>query len=68
MPAGEVKVLQPLTTGVVREIRVREGDFVHAGDVLMEIDPSDTAPELESMRADLQRVELDIARLRALLE
>src|SRR5271170_7233356 len=31
IPDGEVKVLQPLDTGVVGIISVKEGDYVHKG-------------------------------------
>jgi hemolysin D len=67
IPVGEIKTVQPLTTGVVRAIRVEPGDFVEAGQVLMEIDPSDIEPELESMKADLSQVELEVLRIEALL-
>ncbi len=67
VPFGEVKVVQPLTTGVVREIRAAVGDHVQKGGVLLEIDPSDTEPELDSRKNELNRLELDIMRLRSLL-
>jgi hemolysin D len=67
IPVGEVKTVQPLNTGVVRTILVAPGDAVEEGQVLMEIDPSDTQPELESLKADLKQVELEILRLEALL-
>jgi hemolysin D len=68
IPVGEVKTVQPLSTGVVRSIKVAPGDRVERGQVLMEIDPSDTQPELESMQADLKQLELEILRLEALLK
>src|SRR4030042_741336 len=67
IPVGEVKTVQPLNTGVVRTILVAPGDAVEEGQVLMEIDPSDTQPELESLKADMKQVELEILRLEALL-
>jgi hemolysin D len=67
IPVGETKVVQPLTTGVVRRILVQPGDLVEEGQVLLEIDPSDIDPELESMRQDLGQVELEQYRLHALL-
>ena len=68
IPAGEVKTVQPLNTGVVRSIRVEVGDLVEEGQVLMEIDPSDIDPELASMRTEIQQVELAILRIEALLD
>ena len=68
IPVGEVKVLQPLTTGVISSILVKEGDYVKEGQVLMEIDPSGTEPELESMKTNYKQLSLEIERLRALLD
>ena len=68
IPSGEVKIIQPLNTGVVRSILVEAGDHVAKGQVLLEIDPSDVDPELLSLKADLNQVELEILRLAALLE
>lgn len=67
IPVGEVKTVQPLNMGVVRTILVAPGDAVEEGQLLMEIDPSDTQPELDSLKADLKQVELEILRLESLL-
>ncbi len=65
IPVGEIKILQPLTTGSVSKILVKEGDFVKKGQVLMEIDPSGTEPELSSMQEDAKLLELELLRLDA---
>ncbi len=65
IPRGEVKMVQPLTAGVVRNILVSEGERVKKGQVLMEIDPSQTEPELESMRGQLLQLNLEVERLQA---
>jgi hemolysin D len=62
---GRTKVIQPAETGVVRAIHVRDGTTVKAGDVLIELDPTISAAELDHVKSDLIAVELDIARLRA---
>jgi len=67
IPAGEVKTIQPLTSGVVSAILVSSGQLVAAGEVLMEIDPVDTEPALASLNAGLQQTELEMLRIRALL-
>ena len=66
IPVGEVKVIQPLDTGVISSILVKEGDFVAQGQVLMEIDPSATEPALASSTVNLSNIQLEIERLQAL--
>jgi hemolysin D len=67
VPGGRTKLTQPLETGVVRAIHVRDGQSVKAGDVLIELDPTMTEADMERQRSDLLAAELDIARLRAAL-
>src|SRR5215510_4583802 len=45
VPSGRTKVIQPFETGVVRSIRVQDGQAVKAGDVLIELDPTVNAAE-----------------------
>jgi hemolysin D len=67
LPGGRTKVVQPFETGVVRSIRVQDGQAVKAGDVLIELDPTANAAERDHMRNDLLAERLNIARLRAAL-
>jgi hemolysin D len=67
IPTGRTKVIQPFETGVVRAIRVRDGQSVKAGDVLIELDPTINEAELRHVQGDLVTAELDIARLTAAL-
>jgi hemolysin D len=67
IPSGRSKVIQPFETGVVRAIRVADGQNVNAGDTLIELDPTINEGEISHLRSDLQSVQLDIARLRAAL-
>jgi hemolysin D len=48
IPDGQVKIVQPLETGVIKRLLVKEGDHVKVNQVLMEIDPSSTSPEMET--------------------
>jgi hemolysin D len=64
---GRSKVVQPFETGVVRAIRVQDGQRVKAGDVLIELDPTVNAAERDHLREDLVAERLNIARLRAAL-
>jgi hemolysin D len=67
IPNDRTKVIQPFEVGVVRAIHVRDGATVKAGDVLIELDPTINAAEVEHARSDLVAAELDVARLRAAL-
>src|SRR6476469_7159126 len=67
VPSGRTKVVQPFETGVVRSIRVQDGQAVKAGDVLIELDPTVNAAERDHLRNDLLAERLNIARLRAAL-
>jgi hemolysin D len=65
-PVGKVRLVQPLDAGVVRAIRAQDGDHVKAGDVLIELDPTDTGADRDRLSHDLMQAELDVARLTAL--
>src|SRR6476646_4823208 len=67
LPGGRVKVIQPFETGVVRSIRVQDGQAVSAGDLLVELDPTVNAAERDHLHNDLLAEQLNIARLRAAL-
>src|SRR5882724_8636701 len=67
LPGGRVKVIQPFETGVVRAIRVQDGQVVRAGDVLIELDPTVNAAERDHLHNDLLAEQLNVARLRAAL-
>jgi len=65
IPDGRVKEVQPLESSIVKAIHVVEGQRVHAGDLLLELDPTLSAAEL---RADTDKYgfnQLEQARLGA---
>jgi hemolysin D len=67
VPSDRTKVIQPFETGVIRSIRVQDGQPVKAGDVLIELDPTLNAAERDHLSNDLLAEQLNIARLRAAL-
>ena len=67
IPDGEIKIVQPIETGVIAKIHAREGDLVEKGEVLMEIDPSITETNLESKKEHLQLLTLEHIRILALI-
>lgn len=67
IPSGKTKIIQPFATGVVKAIRVADGQKVHAGDVLIELDPTIDAAEADRLHKELIAAQLDAARLKAAL-
>jgi len=64
-PSGRSKVIQPLEPGKIVVIRVENGSKVAAGDVLLELDPTETGADRESQKTDLEAVRAEAARRRA---
>jgi hypothetical protein len=65
VPDGRVKEVQPLESSIVKAIHVKEGQRVHAGDVLLELDPTLTAAELAANVDKYGFNQLELARLAA---
>ncbi len=65
IPEGNVKELQPLEAGMIKEILVTDGDYVEAGQPLMIIDTSVTEPTLASEEQNLTHLQLEAQRLEA---
>ncbi len=65
VPSGRSKIMQPFETAVVRAIHVTDSQHVHAGDLLIELDPTMDRAEQEHLHSDLVAAQIDIARLRA---
>ncbi len=68
IPDGHVKTIQPLNTGIIKRILVKEGDKVKKGQVLMEVDPSSINPELASMKKNLKVFDIEVKRINALIK
>jgi hemolysin D len=65
VPLGQIKVVQPLETSAIRAIHVDDGDHVTAGQLLVDLDPTDLHADLQSMLYDRGQAALDaeVARL-----
>lgn len=66
VPNGHSKVIQPLETGVIKAIHIREGNRVKQGDPLIEIDTT-AGPDRERLSNEHLATLTEVARLRALL-
>ncbi len=67
VPAGGVKQIQPLEIGVVRAIHVKDGQHVAAGDILVEIDPTESEVDRGQLTQELMTGAIELARLHALI-
>lgn len=68
IPRGRVKIVQAADIGVVREIRVVDGQQVKAGQPLIVLDPTFTEAEAEQARASSFVAQVDRARAQALVD
>ncbi|HEY3622546.1 MAG TPA: biotin/lipoyl-binding protein, partial [Roseiarcus sp.] len=66
-PMGQVKVVEPLETGRVEDIRVGNGSLVQAGDVLVEFDHSAALADTKGARAELASAKAEILRRKTAL-
>ena len=64
-PDGGSKVVQPVDAGKVVAIRVQNGNRVNAGDVLVELDPTESAADREAQARDLEAASAEAARRKA---
>jgi hemolysin D len=68
IPRGRVKIIQAADIGVVREIRVIDGQVVKAGDPLIVLDPTLTEADASQARESMFVSQIDRARALALVE
>lgn len=67
IPIGKVQVVEPLITGTVKALHARLGAHVEAGEVLVELDPSEYAAERQKLMGNLEAAQVSEARLKALV-
>ena len=67
VPLGQVKVVQPLETAMIRAIHVDEGDHVTAGQPLVDLDPTEARADLDTLTYDRTQAALDAEVARVLL-
>ncbi|CAE6745258.1 HlyD family type I secretion periplasmic adaptor subunit [Paraburkholderia haematera] len=68
VPNERVKIIQPAITGVVRQILVRDGQRVNAGQALLVLDATQAAADADKARSSRIDAALASARATALLD
>ena len=65
VPNSREQVIQSLEGGILRELHVREGDIVEAGQILAQLDLTKTESSVEESAARLRAAQASVARLEA---
>lgn len=65
VPGGNVKIVQSFEPGVVQEIRVRDGQRVQQGDVLIKLDPLEAEADTQKLEQEHAMASHQAARLKA---
>lgn len=67
-PSGRSKVIQPVEAGKVVAIFVENGSRVKSGDILLELDPTETGADRQSQTRDLESARAESARRRVAIQ
>lgn len=67
IPSDYSKVIQPLESGIIKKIHVRDGQHVKKDDVLIELDPTTTSADRERYSNEYLSALTEVARLQALI-
>lgn len=65
IPAAQIRPVRALEGGVIDQIRVKEGDLVKQGDVLLVQDPTLSQAEVDRLTKSAELIRQDVARLEA---
>ena len=68
IPSDHSKIIQPLEAGVVKSIHVQDGQFVHRGDLLIELDSTSAGAEAGRVGNERMAALVEAARWRALID
>lgn len=68
IPSGYIQNIQHLDGGIVRDIQVREGDLVQAGQPLLKLDATGAESDLGQMTARQKSLQLQAERLKSFAE
>jgi adhesin transport system membrane fusion protein len=68
IPSRQIQIIQSQDGGVVTELRVKEGDEVDSGQLLVRLDQTRFASTFRENRAEFQALSVKAARYRALVD
>ena len=65
IPVGQVKIVQAEDKGIIKELYVKEGEYVKAGQILVELDTTRTGADLDQLKKQVAYYQLTLDRLNA---
>lgn len=65
VPRNYSRLVQPAEAGIVRDVLIRDGDFVKAGQVLLRMDATAASADLATLRTDAALQALSLRRIDA---
>lgn len=65
IPSTQIKSVQHLEGGIVREIMIKEGDTVKKGQALVSLEPTASDADVDELQARITSLTADVARLQA---
>ena len=65
IPVGNVKIVQSQNKGAIKELMVREGDHVEAGQVLLTLDTTKTQADVDQLKKQVAYFQMTVSRLQA---
>jgi len=68
IPAGQIKIIQPIQTSPVQAIHVEEGQRVEKGQLLIELDSTQQGADIIRLQAEAKAADQDIFRIDVLLD
>lgn len=68
VPVGKINSVQHLEGGIIKSIKVKDGDVVTKGQLLLEIDETASLSELNQLQAREATLSSNVRRLRAFVE
>ncbi len=63
IPVGNVKVVQSQNKGAIKEIYVKDGDYVEAGQPLLVLDTTKTQADVDQLRKQVAYYDMTVTRL-----
>jgi hemolysin D len=67
IPAGQIKIIQPIQTSTVKFIHVEEGQRVEKGQLLIELDSTQQGADITRLQAEAYAAQQDLIRIETLL-